>query len=74
MTETEDYQKRLLDEYPAPLNYLLVELVMANEEYWLRDEDRQNMYGAEVVREQGLTTNQRRWANEIADNIRKAGG
>ena len=65
------YHDRLLEEYPEPLNYLLVELVMANEAYWLRDEHRREMYGAEVVREQGLTSNQQRWADMIAENLEK---
>lgn len=66
-------KERILDAYPEPLNYLLVELVQGNEAYWLEDDRRQKLRGAEVVREQGLTTNQQRWATTIAENLEKSG-
>lgn len=63
---TAHHQQRVLDAYPEPLNFLLSDLIAMNEKYWLRSV-RWDTYGAEQVREQGLTANQRTWAEAIRE-------
>ena len=70
----DEIKEKMLDEYPEPLNFLLVELVIANEEYWLNHETRKKTYGAAAIRNHGLTYNQQRWADTIADSVEKSGG
>lgn len=59
------------DEYPEPLNWLMNEIEMMNKEYWV--ENRPKLNGAEEVRRTGLTTNQKRWADKIAQKIEEEG-
>lgn len=56
----------LWNDYPEPLNLLLVDVLKLNRSYWF-DSIREDTYGAELVRRQGLTENQREWAEAIAD-------
>ena len=64
------HTERLMDEYPRPLNWMLVEMADRNWEHWLNGpKHRRRTYGAESIREQGLTNNQVEWATEIADRM-----
>lgn len=65
----DDVTHRLWNEYPEPLNLLLVDLYTVNQSYWLdgHTNPRSKTIGAEAVRRTGLTTNQQEWADAIAD-------
>lgn len=54
--------------YPSPLDMLLVELYERNKDYWLQP-PMDGTIGAERVREYGLTENQMRWADEVAEQM-----
>lgn len=67
---TSHHQRRVLDEYPEPLGYLLSDLIATNERYWLKSEKhRRRTYGAEQVLETGLTTNQQVWADDLREKL-----
>lgn len=59
--------EEVIEEYPDPLNWLLSKMVERNCEEWIGEKPR--THGADQVRETGLTTNQQRWAKEIAEQI-----
>jgi len=64
------HTENIKDRFPEPLSLLLVEMAERNREHWLESEDwRAQTIGAESVREFGLTENQRRWANQIAEQM-----
>ncbi|WP_276257171.1 hypothetical protein [Halomontanus rarus] len=69
MTEARDglheHTQRINAEYPEPLCYLLIEMAEYNREKWLNP-PRDKTYGADEVRETGLTSNQQQWAETIA--------
>jgi len=52
---------------PEPLGFLANEIAKMNEEYWL--ENRSDLIGAEEVKRDGFTKNQRRWLNRLASEI-----
>jgi len=61
---------RIKEEYPEPLNWLLVELAEYNRDEWLgHDNPKSSTFGAEEVRETGLTSNQQEWAQQIANSL-----
>ena len=54
----------------TPLSLLLIEMAERNREHWLESEDwREDTIGADDVRKYGLTENQRRFANQIAEQM-----
>lgn len=59
-------------DYPRPLNEIMLLMMNRNCEEWLTGEKREKL-GAESVREQGLTRNQKKWADEIAGKLRNSG-
>lgn len=60
--------RALWNDYPEPLNLLLVDVLTLNRSYWLGGHNsRDQTYAAELVRTQGLTRNQSHWAESIAD-------
>ena len=67
------HTEEIKEEYPEPLNWLLVELAEYNREKWLaEDSPRKRTIGADEVRETGLTSNEQEWAAQIADRLEKA--
>ena len=62
---TAHHQRDALDRFPKPLNYLVAQIIAQNEEVWLRS-GKHDTYGAECVREQGLTNNQWDWIETVA--------
>ena len=58
------------DLLPEPLDFLANEIKQMNEEYWL--ENRPDLIGAEEIRKDGFTQNQRRWINNIARRLKYA--
>jgi len=58
----------LMEEFPAPLNTLLVSLYDRNREYWL-EPPMDRTIGADAVRQQGLTPVQMGWAIGIAEQM-----
>lgn len=65
---TSHHQRDAIEHLPEPLNWLASEMIAQNEEVWLRS-GKSNTHGAECVREQGLTTNQWDWIEEIASRM-----
>jgi len=59
--------EEILDQYPDPLCWILCKMAERNFEEWIGEKPRTQ--GADEVRENGLTTNQQRWADEIAAQI-----
>jgi len=58
-----EHCQRALDELPKPFAYLVVELMEANEREWL--DEKPDTYGAESVRQTGLTTTQKEWVKVV---------
>lgn len=56
------------DLLPEPLDFLANDIEKQNEEYWL--DNRSETYGAEDVRYDGFTKNQRRWINKLAKTLK----
>ena len=69
---TSHHQQDAIERLPGPLNWLVSQMIAQNEEVWLRS-GKSDTYGAECVREQGLTTNQWDWVEEIARQMDKQG-
>lgn len=68
------HTEEIREEYPEPLAWLLVELAEFNREKWLaEDSPRKNTYGADEVRETGLTTNEQEWAAKVAKKMENGG-
>lgn len=64
------HTENIKDRFPEPLSLLLIEMAERNRKHWLESEDwREDTIGADDVRKYGLTENQRRWANEIAEQM-----
>lgn len=64
------HTENIKDRFPEPLSLLLIEMAERNREHWLEsDEWRKDTIGAESVRQYGLTENQRRFANQIAEQM-----
>ena len=65
---TSHHQRDAIERLPEPLNWLASQMIAQNEEVWLRS-GKSDTYGAECVREQGLTENQWDWIEEIAGRM-----
>mgnify|MGYP007116998416 CR=1 FL=1 len=64
------HTENIKDRFPEPLSLLLIEMAQRNREHWLESEDwRTRTIAAESIREYGLTENQRRFANQIAEQM-----
>lgn len=64
------HTREIKERFPAPLSYMLIELAEMNRDKWLDGEDwRRKTIGAEDVMKYGLTENQRRFANQIAEQM-----
>ena len=60
-----DHGDRLGETYDEPLSYIAVQLANKNRRKWLHAKPETN--GAQAVERHGLTENQRRWLNNVAD-------
>lgn len=64
------HTQQIKNRFPAPLSYLLIELAEMNRDKWLEGEEWcRDTIGAEDVMKYGLTENQRRFANQIAEQM-----
>lgn len=64
------HTRQIKERFPAPLSYMLIELAEMNRDKWLEGETwRRETIGAEDVMKYGLTENQRRFANQIAEQM-----
>jgi len=60
-----DHTDRLAETYDGPVRYLAIQLLQKNRRKWLHAKPETN--GAQAVERHGLTENQRRWLNDVAD-------
>lgn len=67
-----NHQEIALDYFPRPLNLLVSEIMTMNEKIWI-SEDKYRTYGADTVRKYGMTQNQMRWIEELAENLEDSG-
>lgn len=66
------HAERVKEQYHGPVLNLALMLLESNRREWLHQKHETN--GAEVVERHGLTTNQRRWLNELNESWRVTHG